>query len=513
MTLDVSNLLTIDVNAELRKLCEALFDGPHQLPCELVRRSVRDRATSVVIDLGRRHLAVRHDGAPIPEERILAISRLLTPTAPDDIRHAALVAVEQAGDLPVIAALALGANRITIECADGANGHRLDLQPGHPPDRRAVRGPPGTTLTVHGMSTDPRQSLKWLRALCRFSPAQITVGGETIGRTVPRGLASRDLAPPLVGALAIPHFGDAAQVWLTEYGVVSAHVVIPRAPALEATVELGTDGPASDPVRVRDVFRPLEQTVIHQAIDILQRATPQLPDGRPRHRAAQVLLQGLKHGRFVRQLATVPAFSIIEPDGSRASADLVRVRDAVRSNAAGRILWALYPDSDPGEHLLPNGPVLIADDDERSALASLLEVRFAAPQPRPGGSYLAAFRRAVGARLRAVGDGLALLFDPGAGRPIAHGDLTKDELQLLCALHSRHDRKVAVLTRGAGPIRRRPRRPVSLPHENPTVAAAVAAHAGDPSWLYPASYALLGGAADPSLAAKARWRARDPDTS
>ena len=50
-SVDLRELLRIDIEAELRKLTVAQLPGPWQLPAELVRRAIRAGASEIDVEL------------------------------------------------------------------------------------------------------------------------------------------------------------------------------------------------------------------------------------------------------------------------------------------------------------------------------------------------------------------------------------------------------------------------------------------------------------------------------
>ena len=71
---DIGALLTIDVDAELRKLATAQLQGPWQIPAELVRRSMAAGASRVDVSFSRRRVRVEDDGRVIDVAQAQALS-------------------------------------------------------------------------------------------------------------------------------------------------------------------------------------------------------------------------------------------------------------------------------------------------------------------------------------------------------------------------------------------------------------------------------------------------------
>ena len=79
-TVDLRELLRIDIEAELRKLTVAQLQGPWQMPAELVRRAVRAGASEIDVKLGRGSCSIRDDGPPLPVEQLRELAAM--PTRP-----------------------------------------------------------------------------------------------------------------------------------------------------------------------------------------------------------------------------------------------------------------------------------------------------------------------------------------------------------------------------------------------------------------------------------------------
>lgn len=522
--IDVGSLLTIDVDAEIRKVAQAQLNGPWQLPAELVRRTCPGGASRVDVTLGRT-LVVHDDGDPLDDQKVSALAFLLDDTSPPERRHAALLRLED-GDMPLVALAGAGASRILMESYDWREqpvyGYRLEWNRGQRP--RVWRLPKpgrGTRFEIEGVSIDRKRAYAWLESVCRFTPQKVLVEGRALPRGFEGALCEKPLKPEelLVGDLALPREGDRAHVWLLLDGLVSAHLTLSKFPCFEAAIEM------------REIFWHLGREPTGLA-DLRDAMVDQL-----HHLLAAVKAFLLEQAKRIQTLAPAEArrvrelmitlvrhseTSVPEFFEARIFRDLPR-KDAperwlnlqelaaVWSKANG--LWAIAPGDDPARYVLPAEPVLVMDSAERTLLTQAMAFNFRAPPLRPEARGLA------GKLAEALSDGLFALrhwvrrLRFGAVTPLPPEALSPAERGFAEALARQLQSDGAPaevrLCAGHGPIRRLGRTPRwLLPRENPTVVASVRAWSADPAWIYPAAIAILDGKGLPDSDASEVWRGR-----
>jgi hypothetical protein len=457
---DLRDLLTIDVAAELRKLCQAQVHGPWQVPAELVRRAIEAGARHIDVRFGRRWVVVTDDGPPVDPEQARAARVLVDRHRPDEERHQALTILERAGALALMALAGLG----EVNLDDGA--------------------PVGTRIAVRASRVGRRAARRWLMDVARFAPVSILVDGRPLPDALAGSLARTALQPPLRGQLALMPEGDVAHAYLVAHGLVTAHLTVPATPAFVAALELG--GGDLDPNRLRDAALPHLPALVDQAVGLIAASTPRSETARAR--LARLALQAARHRHSPPGIEARPLFRTA--DGA-----LVDLR-TLRAAATRGPLQALSPHQPPARHVLGPAPVLVADEAERSLLAEVLGARFTTPSPRASASSLhAAATRLLRHAGRAIGTAADLLRHPIHRRPLADESLAPSERALVAAL--RAEVPVAICE-GRGRPRRARGRVLQLPRDNPIVVAAVRAYAADPSWLRLIRPALLGTAKSPT---------------
>lgn len=521
--IDVGGLLTIDVASELRKLSLAQLQGPWQLPSELVRRSLRDGATQVEVDLGRHRAEVRDNGRGIPETHLEWTGVLLDGRRTNEERHSALTALEATGELALMMLAGLEPSTLQIRSARGGRVVCLAFQRGRTPWMTIDATPESdsTVVVVQHSELDRRRAAEWLSGAARFAPAHVVVDGRAVNVGFVGTFGAQPLREPLRGRVAIPLEGDTAHAWLLEHGLVTGHVAVPDSPCFEAAVELG-DPAATElsAARLREAMQPHVETLIRQAMGSLVHVARDVA-GYPepaRRRLARLVLQAMRRRVLMPSMARVPVFRVIDAAGER-TVDLMTVREEVLRGGPERLLTALYPDQRPERYALGTGLSLIADETERSLLSELFGLRFRPPELRDGAhGLLAVWRRVVYGALRGGARAADLLRHPLRRPPLPEQRLTPEERCFLHALrsHALGSHRVVSevhMCEGKGAPRRTADSPpqLLLPRDNPTVRACVQAVARDPAWVYPAWLAVLDGRALPPRSARQRWVVRDAE--
>ena len=465
--LDPRHLLTIDVAAEVRKLAEAQIEGTWQIPAETVRLFLGSGARRVSVRLGRAAFTVRSGGAGLDPALLRSFATLTDESASPAGRHRALVALESAGALALIALA--GLPRLHL-CVDAG----------------------GTFLEVRGLRLDRDRARRFLEQACRFAGAPVTLDGRDVTLGFDDALAEATLAPPLGGRIAIPARCAGARLWLLVHGVVAAHLTVPGVPCFEAAVEV-RGGAAAMPgaAALRDAIAPQIPALVDQALGFLialGQGIRQFGDADQR-RIRQLLLSAAQKHRRASEVFRLPLFRALV--GPRVEERWLTLLD-VGSTAAGSLL-ALYPEQDPAAFALPAAPVLVLDAQERSRLGELLGLGFLPPPCRPG---VRRFRQFLWA---SIGTAKQWLRAPlhRRRRPIPDDCLSAEERALVSALRrsaaATGDSADVRVCEGSGPVRRARGSVWLLPRGNPIVAACGRAIARDPACLYPAWFALFEG--------------------
>jgi hypothetical protein len=504
--LDLRELLTIDVAAELRKICRAQLQGPWQLPAELVRRALRSGAREIDVRFGRGQAVVSDDGPGLDPALLQWAAILVDRQRPDEERHRALTILERAGELFLLALAGLeGLRALHIDTVTGSQQHSLVFRQGAAADvgvGRAARAA-GTRISVHAGGLDRRRAARWLADVARFARGSVAIDGAPVIDGFRDALVQVALAPPLRGRLALTLEGDTAHAYLLAHGVVTAHLSIPDAPAFEVAIELAPPQGEVTPARLRDAVMPQLPALVDQAAALIAASAVQAaawPEP-ARARLAHLTLQAARRHLRPQEIERAAVFRTLEARRP-ALVDLATLRRAALAEGNGRrTLLALSPDEPAEAYAVGVEAVLRADEAERSLLAEVLDVRFRTPSRQESAYSLAAFARRLlrGAR-RLLLEGLALAAHPLRKPALPHSALSAVELAFLTALRERvraqpgRDVEEVILCAGDAPLQGPRGRPavLRLPRDNPTVRACVRAFQADPRWLRMIHLALTG---------------------
>lgn len=395
-SLDVRRLLTIDVDAEIRKLGRAPLGSVDQVPALLAARAIRAGAREVAVRLGPRLIEVRDDAGDLDGFRLADLAVLLSPERSPRQRHGALVSLEAAGATALLALASLA--EITALRISGRGGAVLAWRRGKPPSLSEGGPRDGAHIELEGLKVSPTAARRLLADTCRFAAARVSLDGEPLPRGFREILGEAPLAAPLSGRLAIPvRSEDGAHVWLTVHGAVMAHTSLPGVLGFVAAVELGHLDLPAEPAALREAVEPLTRPLEKQALDLLVRLARR-PDADPTALRDHVL-------RAARRRPDVPALRrlpCLPCAAARAAAPGLLSLAELESRARDGSVVALFPDQDPADFRSPPGDsVLVLDAAERSLLDRLTGLRFVTPprrwRPTPLQRGLGALRRLLAA--------------------------------------------------------------------------------------------------------------------
>jgi len=530
---DLRDLLRIDIEAELRKLTVAQLQGPWQMPAELVRRAVRAGASEIDVSLGRSGCTVRDDGPPLPDAQLRDLATMLDPAAPAERRHQALLALEAAGGLALLALAGLGATQLDLRARGGGKLRRLTWRARQGPptlsESADPAGPRGTEIVLRGAEIDPTQARNWLRDVGRFAPGVLRQDGEIINTGLRSYLACERFSIGPAGAtskihghVAVAAHGEQARLWLLHGGVVATHLGLSAVPCFDAIVELGPSTPVqATAADLRAAVHPHVTTLADLGVGLLIHIAGRLPELESpaiQARILTLLLQAVRIRRRLRELMQVPmlpCWTPHDPDNRHALparwlslAELTQGRDPTRKpTGEPPVVLALYPEQNPHQHALPDAPVLRLDAAERSALTELFGLRFRAPPLRSEGvgDLPARLRRG----LRRAAQSLASALRLGPGAPLPDAALRPDERNLLLNLRAvlPGGPESIVLCAGRGGPQQfgGPKGQLRVGRDHPDLLACLAAMRRGPAWTYPACLTLLAGHTMPASSARASW--------
>lgn len=508
--------LRIDFRAALAKLAPSQLQGSWQLPTELARLAIASGARSVELEIRRSRLTLRAPGARLGLHCLSDLRTLLDAAAADCERHRSLVALEERDGL-ALAALAGLASEILEIRSGGAEAWSLSQSAGGRPALRRLSGAPSDLeLKLQGIRLDATAAEHWLARNGRFASVPIVIGAQPIARGFSRPLIRIRVREPLPAALAIAERGEAPRLWLLRYGIISTRATVPGYPAFEAAVEMSSvSAPGATPAMLREAVQPHLESLVQAAVGLIGQLAHHAEslNSSARERAARLLLEASRRGRYREQLKTIRVFPQIVGNGD-SRRRLVSIADleylvrfdgargeSGRAGAAVRI-DAIAADQDPGELALAGRQVLVLSSFERTLLAELLDVRFVTPPARPR-SY-----RSVRHLVEMASGRLSLAWYRLRGRLVPESELSPGEKAFLATLTRSSAGglpRTVTFCAGGGRIHLTGDGRLLLPRRNRVVEASVEAVARDADWLYPVLTGLLGGRDLPSAEIRERW--------
>jgi hypothetical protein len=506
-----SELLAIDVDAELRTICAEQLHGSWQLPAELARYCVRRGAAAVEVTGSGQGFRMRCPGTASVVGHLGQLAVALDPEQTHAARHRALVELERDGAHALL--WAAGASGVTLRIGSRSGGSATVLRrrSGSRPEIVADAPdeiPGGFEIELRAPGFELRRALDWVRSACRFAPIAVAVDGREAPQGFGDRLCSVSLGSPLAGGIALALEGDAPQLWLLRHGVVAGRAVVPGHPPFQAALELGDLTPENaSPEELTLAVNPYLATLLDRAARLLVDAVDQGLDGNPVHarRAVTLILRNAIsriRSQDVTSLRALPAVDASIGSQRRLSLDEVR-----RAVGGGAEVWSAPAGSNLGDLPGDERLLLLLTDEQHGLMVELLGSPLPRPEPRDRRSH----RRWSVPRFRdRIRRGVRNLVPGSTSRVIESGRLLDAERCLLSgigrvAVGSDGEPMTVTVCAGAGPIRLQDGE-LRLPRNNPRVVQAVRLVGCGEEWLVPAALALVGRHGSVSAEARSRWR-------
>lgn len=527
-SLDISELLTIDVGAELRKLATAHLQGPWQIPTELVRRSVAASASRIDVNFGRHRVRIKDNGAALSATHVQALAHLLDPQAAAELRHRALLELEAAGAVALLSLSGIALTSLSLSCTGGGQAPlRLEVRRGKSPTLSVgPLGPPDepslTRLEVIADDLEIKRARQWLLEAARFVGNSLTIDGKPgpdgfadylVGATIDINLGEAQLA----GRIWIPPNNDNPRLWILQHGVVATHHSLSKSPTFEVTLEVGAIAPPrATAADLRDLVAPTLSALAREAVHLLLSAGERMPKMGPatQSRLLRLLLEAARLGLARAEIRSAPLIPcLVARAGPTVWRSIATLEESIADEGRKPMLPALYPTQSSDDVIIGATPIALLEASTRSSITELFGLRFG-PPPRHLGRVDSDTRLTrFFDRVTDLGTGIATALGLGAGKPLADSELSRAELHLLEHLravipNAGPDAPQEILfCRGQGRIRlprgKAPR--LHLPRDNADVHACVQAVDSDEAWVYPACVVLLGGRTMPSVGARTTW--------
>jgi len=213
-------ILSVDVDAQLRKLPARRFQRPEHYLVEWIRGALARGATNIEVTTGARTVSVTDDGKAIDIAMLNDLCKALDHDRDDAGRRAGLERFEQGKGLSVLAALAPDDARVELETGDGETRHLWHLTIGKTPVAASPQGVSGTRLRVQRRGGAKRER-KAVEEYVRFARANVLLDGRPLHSGAPADALAyaRVSDEGLVGHIWIPATGDTCRLWSTSHGV------------------------------------------------------------------------------------------------------------------------------------------------------------------------------------------------------------------------------------------------------------------------------------------------------
>lgn len=213
-------VLSVDVDAQLRKLPARRFQRPEHYLVEWVRGALARGASNVDIVTGPRSVTVVDDGGAVGREILDDLCRALDHDLDEAVRREGLERFEQGNGLTVLSALAPVDARVALETGEGEERKVWQLSIGrrplmlHRPDGAGTR----LRLTRRGGA---RREQRAVEEYVRFARAEVRLNGKPLHSGAPGDALAygRVSDPQFSGHIWIPASGDTCRLWSTSHGV------------------------------------------------------------------------------------------------------------------------------------------------------------------------------------------------------------------------------------------------------------------------------------------------------
>ncbi len=299
-------VLSVDVDAQLRKLPARRFQRPEHYLVEWIRGALARGASKIAITTGPRHAVVEDDGRAVDLAILDDLCTALDHDRDDAGRRAGLERFEQGEGLSVLAALAPEDARVELETGESEVRHRWHLSIGRRPFAAPCHGTVGTRLQVRRRG-GARRERKAVEEYVRFARAEVTLDGKPLhsGAPVDALAYARVTADDLVGHIWIPASGDTCRLWSTSHGVRQRQRVLSAGDGLvyHAAIE-AADGRAPLPL---DRLQT-EAVALYQLL--AKRYASLTPNGRTR--ADELLFLLHRCGGDAKLIRTFKIFRVLE---------------------------------------------------------------------------------------------------------------------------------------------------------------------------------------------------------
>ena len=508
----VDNLLTVDVDAELRKVTSAQLQGPWQIATELIRIAIRGGAHSISVNCRRRCLEIQAQGFALDQHSIHLLAKLIDENFPIHQRHQALVELERNEKFALLALAGLDTQRIEIYSSSGEGIQLRVCEKSNVTVQAATSRLERLTSFTINFRKIQNSKIEWtIRESCRFCQIPIQFNGRPIEQGLSDVIIETSLQDPFAGILGIPYKGESSRIWLLQNGVVTTHVTLPHVPWFVAAVALEEQKSVSiSGVELRESLQNKLSLLIEQSFHTLLSLGKRIAELPHEHilRILRFLLVAATQLDRINDIESLPIFPAIDRSGATHWFSLQQIRKRFEFDSQDRTLVSITPNCRILDYNITD-IAFVLDEPVRTILFQGLQIRCQAPTKRHrtfffGGPSLSAMFRKFSNVVNRTIRGIVAEWMTSSSTVLADNELLPEERRFTAALQRQMmHRHQIIWIEGDRPPRVGIWR-ICLSRNNPLVQTGIRAYMRDPSWIYPASIAItqeLTGGVD----ARSRW--------
>jgi hypothetical protein len=383
ITEHAESLLSIDVDAQIRKISGAALQDDSDAIANIFRLMIRHGATRIECTSSRHSIAIWASACTLPQTLLDAYGALVHVATPNHTRQRALALLEAQGGQALMTLLHSNFSDVALGSGKRAEGKRRHSVPVGASEERVEHS--GFSISWRSATPITREVVRKVQDRSRFAPISIVLDGQPAPRGFAHALASLDLRPSFDMLLAIHGRNETGRVWLIHDGIVIGHQTWPDLPWIEGVVPIAFD----DPVLGREWAEHMREHALPQAKALLLQTLGHASTLAPTIRTKLIraaLTFNLNANEF-DQLSRLSLFATYRPWRVDRSADelhwislrdleaLARPRDGMPS------VYCLGPDQRI-ENYARRDPVVIVDSAVRACLRERISFSFALPPLR-----------------------------------------------------------------------------------------------------------------------------------
>ncbi|MCP4606177.1 MAG: hypothetical protein GY847_37635 [Proteobacteria bacterium] len=417
----VSDLFSIDVDSEIRKLCNRRFRAKGESILELVSFGMGLDPEQIDIEIGRYRLVVHCRGVVMDNSIPEWLASIFNPSRSEDLRHKALVELEREHGLGLLAAFAEQPSKVILEWVASGRCRGIVFKAGRPPQSFDPNRPDGLKIVITRRRHFLKKEIHLIEKSCRYATVPMRLNSRQVNTKLhlDNCLIQKKLkAAGTRGAVGVPKEGDLLRITLLKRGVVREEVVRPalNGLVLSAVVEDRNDD-------IGNIVNELQ----NEGIKLYAKLAANYDDlsENTKQRVLDLLFDHCRYSGNKQLLCGVHAF--LQVNGP--PLDLPGVLEA-----AGRgVLYAIDMDARLNAYEISGRPVLMIDQRQRKFLGQEPRLELTTPPRR---ACRAGFKIRISTQLRSAGEWISRFSNRRPGRPIPDEQLDPEERAFIEAVRT-----------------------------------------------------------------------------